>query len=64
MSPLLDIDEFEVQASAFIWKLGQVLPEKSTLASVQLLIPVSFNDEYFLFPELAIHQVAFALLHN
>ena len=64
MSPLLDIDEFEVQASAFIWKLGQVLSEKSTLASVQLLISVSFNDEYFLFPELSIHQVAFALLHN
>ena len=60
---LLYIDEFEVETSALVRQLGEVLPQEAALAPVQLLVTVALNREHSLLPELAVEKDALTLLY-
>ena len=54
VSVFLHVDEFEVKASTLVRQMCQVLPQSTTLSSVQLSVSAFLNEKYRLLPLFAI----------
>ena len=64
MRAFLHIDELEVEASALVRQLGEILPQETALSPVQLLVTMALNYEHRLFPKLSVSEDALALLNH